>query len=124
LEESRARLAPANAPPPLRRFLITMATNLTMTQFKVDLKQLENAIHVVSRQASIIDENSQYITSAMQEAPQVWVSPAGQTFDEVVPPCTKQMHALNELLTQMVQRMKAAYENYLNTERANIHNLQ
>jgi WXG100 family type VII secretion target len=101
-----------------------MATNLTMTQFKADLADFENAIQVVSAQAGVIDQNCQDLTAAMQGVPQTWMSPAGQTFAELVPPCTKQMHALNDLLAQMVRRMRAAHETYLNMEQTNTRNLQ
>jgi WXG100 family type VII secretion target len=101
-----------------------MAAQLTMTQFKVDLAQLQDSVGVVSAQAGDIDNYCQSITTLMQEVAQMWVSPAGQTFQELIPPCTKQMHALTELLAQMVRRMKAAHETYVTMERTNTQNLQ
>jgi hypothetical protein len=59
-----------------------MAAKLTMTQFKVDLAQLENSIGVVSAHAGDIDKNCQQITVLMQEVAQMWVPPAGQTVQE------------------------------------------
>jgi uncharacterized protein YukE len=100
------------------------AVSLTPAEFKVDLGQFENAIQVVSAQAGVIDTSCEAITAAMQEVPQMWVTPAGQTFDELIPPCTSQMRALTDLLTQMVQRMRAAYQTYLVTEQTNTSNLQ
>jgi uncharacterized protein YukE len=110
---------------PMRRFLITMAAqSMTMAEFKVDLAQLQNAIQVVSAQAGSIDTNCQDITAAMAVAPQSWVTPSGQTFDELAQACDRQMQALTGLLTEMVQRMQAAYQTYLATEEANTRNLQ
>jgi WXG100 family type VII secretion target len=100
-----------------------MAAKLTMTEFKVDLAQLENAIGVVSTQAGVIDRDCQSITMLMQQVSQMWVTPAGQTFAELIPPCTKQMHALTELLAQMVRRMRGAHETYVNIEQTNTRNL-
>jgi hypothetical protein len=102
-----------------------MATkSLTMAEFKVDLAQFENAIQVVSAQAGIIDSSCQSVTTFMQIAPQSWVTPSGQTFDELAQACNRQLQALTGLLTEMVQRMQAAYQTYLATEEANTRNLQ
>jgi hypothetical protein len=102
-----------------------MATkSLTMAEFKVDLAQFQNAIQVVSAQADVIDTNCQDITAAMRVAPLSWVTPSGKTFDELAQACNTQMQALTGLLTEMVQRMQAAYQTYLATEEANTRNLQ
>jgi hypothetical protein len=100
------------------------AKNLTMAEFKVDLKELEIAINVVSKQSGIIDENCVRIGNLMRESSASWVSPSGQTFEELIPPCTKQMGALTDLLTEMVKRMRAAYHTYLTMEQTNTRNLQ
>jgi len=102
-----------------------MATkHLTMAQFKVDLGKLESAIRVVRTQAGVISEQSDYIAMALPEVAPVWVTPAGGTFEELVPPVTKQMHTLVDLLDQMVQRMQAAHQTYLQMEQTNTNNLQ
>jgi uncharacterized protein YukE len=100
------------------------ANSLTMTQFKVDLKQLENATNVVSAQSDIIKENCERIADEMRGASSAWVSPSGQTFEELIPLCIKQMGALTDLLTEMVKRMRASYQTYLTMEQTNTRNLQ
>jgi uncharacterized protein YukE len=100
------------------------AKSLSMTEFKVDLEQLANAIGVVSTQAGVIGDACDGIGSAMGQVWGMWNSPAGITFGELVPPCTQQMHALTELLTEMLKRMKAAYRTYLTIEQTNTRNLQ
>jgi uncharacterized protein YukE len=122
---TRARANAQRLSWPMRRFLITMATtSLTMAEFKVDLAQFENAIQVVTAQSSSIDTSCQEITTAMREAPQSWVTPSGRTFDELAQAASSQLQALTGLLTEMVQRMQAAYQTYLATEEANTRNLQ
>lgn len=97
---------------------------LTLSQFKVDLDQLESAIGTVHAQADIINSNCQAITGIMNEVPGAWNSPAGQTFTVLAQACTKQMDALGGLLGEMIQRMQSAYQTYLNAERTNFNNLQ
>lgn len=102
-----------------------MATQaLTGSEFRVDLSQFEDAIHAVSNQASTIDTRCSDITAVMQVTPQEWVTPAGAAFDDLAQACTRQMGALSALLAEMVNRMRSAYQTYLNAEQANFGNFQ
>jgi hypothetical protein len=100
------------------------AKPLTMTQFKVDLGHLQDATGVVKTQAGVIRDNCVRIGDLLNLAPASFKSPAGQTFEELIPPCIKQMQALDDLLTQMEKRMQAAHETYLHIEQTNTRNLQ
>jgi uncharacterized protein YukE len=99
------------------------STNLTVTQFKVDLGQMEEAIPVVAAQARIIDQNCADIKTLMAGVMVDWNSPAGKTFAELVPKCDHQMEALTNLLAQMSSRLKAAYHTYVTMEQTNLNNL-
>lgn len=100
-----------------------MAT-LTISEFKVDLDQLQAAIGTVQAQADTIDSDCQAITGIMQDIPGAWNTPAGQTFTVLAQACTTQMNTLTGLLAEMIQRMQTAYQTYLDIEQANFGNLQ
>lgn len=100
-----------------------MAT-LTISEFKVDLDQLESATGTVQAQSGTINSSCQAITGIMQDIPPSWNTPAGQTFSELTQACINQMNALTGLLAEMIQRMQAAYQTYLNMEQTNFNNLQ
>jgi WXG100 family type VII secretion target len=104
--------------------LPTMATSLTMAGFRVDLQQLEDAIGTVQAQADTINTRCTEIKQAMQEVPADWSSPAEQTFTPVMQACETQMDNLTTLLGQMITRMQAAYQTYLNAEQTNFSNFQ
>jgi WXG100 family type VII secretion target len=99
-------------------------TELTLSEFRVDLDDLESAIGTVQAQADSINTNCQAITGVMQDVPGSWNTPAGQTFSVLTQACITQMDALTGLLTEMIQRMQAAYQTYLNVEQTNTNNLQ
>jgi uncharacterized protein YukE len=97
---------------------------LTLTQFRVDLDQLESATRTVQGQADSINTDCQQITATMQQVPPSWNTPAGQTFETLTLACIVQMNALGEVLGEMIQRMQAAYQTYLSIEQTNFNNLQ
>ena len=98
---------------------------MTLTQFKVDLQQLSDAITSISQSASVIDECTSQINMTMQTTVDPnWATPTESTFAQVQQVCTSQMAILSHLLTEMITRMKAAYHNYLDAEQANVSNLR
>jgi WXG100 family type VII secretion target len=99
-------------------------TSITISEFRVDLDDLESAIGTVQAQADSINSSCQAITGVMQDIPGAWNTPAGQTFSVLTQACITQMDALNGLLAEMIQRMQAAYQTYLNAEQTNFSNLQ
>jgi uncharacterized protein YukE len=102
-----------------------MATkSLTPGEFKVDLSQFEDAIRAVTAQSGVIEARCQDITALGQSVQSAWVTPAGQGFADLAQACSKQSTALTALLTEMIQRMQAAYQSYLAAEQANFKNLQ
>jgi WXG100 family type VII secretion target len=98
--------------------------SITISEFRVDLDHLESAIGTVQAQADSINNSCQAITGVMQDIPGAWNTPAGQTFSVLTQACITQMDALNGLLAEMIQRMQAAYQTYLNAEQTNFSNLQ
>jgi uncharacterized protein YukE len=105
--------------------VITMAAKqLTPGEFKVDLGQFEDAIRTVTAQAGVIEARCQDITSLGQSVQSAWLTPAGLGFADLAQVCTRQSTALTALLTEMIQRMQAAYQTYVAAEQANFNNFQ
>jgi hypothetical protein len=101
-----------------------MTKTLTLSEFKVDLSQLDEAIRAVTTQAGYIDARSATITSLLQGVAADWTSPAELMFNDLQLACTTQMTKLTDLLTEMISRMGTAYQNYLAAEEANFSNFQ
>jgi WXG100 family type VII secretion target len=100
------------------------AQPLTLTEFRVDLQQMEEAIGVLKLQAGLIDSRVATITTLLRSVPASWSSPAELTFNEVQQVCTAQLTRLTGLLEEMISRMQTAYQNYLDAEQSNVSNLQ
>jgi Proteins of 100 residues with WXG len=101
-----------------------MAKTLTLSEFKVDLSQLDEAIKAVTTQAGYIDARSATITTLLQGVATYWASPAELMFNDLQQACTTQMTKLTDLLAEMISRMGTAYQNYLAAEEANFNNFQ
>jgi hypothetical protein len=97
---------------------------LTLAQFKVDLGQLEEAIGTVQTQATLIGFRSSLIAGTIQGVPANGVSAGVDQFAEMAGACVTRMTALNDLLTEMIRRMRIAYDNYQQAEEANIGNFR
>lgn len=102
-----------------------MANTMTLAELKVDLQALNDAADSIQSQATTILEQCNEIAQAFQlvSAPDVWSSPAGGTFVELETACTAALNNLNSLLTEMVSRMRAAYQTYHDAEETNFNNL-
>src|SRR5580658_1714622 len=100
------------------------STTLTLAQFKIDLAQLDEAIGTIQTQASLIGFAVSEITGTLQLVPNNWTTPAETPFSDLAQACSTRMTALNELLTEMVRRMRISYHNYLQAEQTNVSNLR
>lgn len=87
--------------------------------FEVDLHQLERAIGVVAKQRDEIRSDGELIKSAFGRIETAWSGPAGGTFAELRRPLTKALDDLNQLLDEIVNRMRVSHNNYKRTENAN-----
>ena len=97
---------------------------MTLSELKVDLAALSDAITSISSSAATIDSLTSQINQTMQSSVDPnWVTPAGTTFVVVQQACTAQMTQLTDLLAEIISRMKSAYQNYLQTEVTNVNNV-
>ena len=102
-----------------------MAQTLTLSEFKVDLQDLEDAIGAVKVQAEQIYAQTNEIKNilTMPDSPAIWGAPAAGSFNELQSACVTAMDTLNSLLAEMINRMHTAYENYHQAELDNFQNL-
>lgn len=99
-------------------------TSMTPAEFKVDVTQLAEAISMVgARRESIVSEVSN-INNLFKQAESSWQSPAGASFSAFQAEFTQDMQNLNDLLGEMVTRMTAAHDQYVNVEQTNTANFQ
>jgi len=97
---------------------------MTLSELKVDLAALSDAITSISGSASTIESLTGQINQTMMSSVDPnWVTPAGATFAAVQQACSAQMTRLTDLLTEIISRMKTAYENYLQAEVTNVSNV-
>ena len=97
---------------------------MTMAGYKVDLQQMEDAITTIRQQAETIALRTSTIGTTLQGVPSFWNSPAEVPFGELAQACTTQMTTLTNLLEEMITRMTAAYQNYLDAEQSNVATFQ
>jgi uncharacterized protein YukE len=92
---------------------------MTAHSWAVDLAQLENAIAVVSGVALSIERHHSTIVSLCGEVDDdVWQSPGGQTFSDVSARLNDAMTTLDQLMDDIVDRMRTSYDNYEQAEKA------
>ncbi|MDH6109461.1 WXG100 family type VII secretion target [Kitasatospora sp. MAP12-15] len=103
-----------------------MASDNTITpaEFKVDLAQLADAIVIVGARKDSITNEVSIINGIFQQAESCWTGPAGTSFASFQAEFTQDMLALNDLLAEMVTRMTAAHDQYVQVEEANTANFQ
>lgn len=97
---------------------------ITPAEFKVDLSQLADAIVIVGARKDSITNYVTIINDIFKQAESFWTGPAGSSFATFQAEFTQDMQALNELLAEMVTRMTAAHDQYVQVEEANTANFQ
>lgn len=101
-----------------------MGSSMTLSEFNVDLQSLSDAADAIQTQATTISDQCAAINQAFGQvtASGVWTTPAGGSFAELQAACTTAMTNLDNLLTEMISRMRAAYQNYHDAELSNFKN--
>lgn len=87
--------------------------------FRVDLDRLDQAVGVVAKRRDQIKSDGELIKSALERIESTWSGPAGGTFAGLRRPLTKALDDLNQLLDEIVNRMRVSYQNYHSNENAN-----
>ncbi|GAA1226435.1 hypothetical protein GCM10009665_16220 [Kitasatospora nipponensis] len=96
--------------------------SITPAEFKVDLAQLADAIVIVGARKDAIKEKVAIINDIFHQAESFWHSPAGTSFADFQAEFTQDMLNLNDLLEEMVRRMTAAHQQYVDVEQTNTAN--
>jgi WXG100 family type VII secretion target len=100
-----------------------VTTYVTPAQFAVDLSTLNDAIGTVQTAAQAIEADTQTISTQMTALQADWISPAGTTFAEIAAAAQVAMQNMNNLLADIIARMRLSYQNYVVTETANTNNV-
>jgi WXG100 family type VII secretion target len=100
-----------------------VTTSVTLAQFTVDLAALHDAIGTVQAAAGAIEADTRTVTTQLTALEAEWVSPSGATFAEIASATQTAMQNMNNLLADIVARMRLSYQNYLVTEQANTSNV-
>ena len=92
-------------------------------EFQVDLVQMKDAIATVAGDTAAVESDFQQIEAQLRSISSVWISPAGETFEELYPVLVQRGEAMVQLLHSMVDRMRTTYTNYEQAEQTNAGNL-
>jgi WXG100 family type VII secretion target len=95
---------------------------ITPAEFKVDIEQLAEAIEIAGGRRDAIKLKVEAIDSAFKAAEGYWHSPAASSFVTFQAEFDQTMQNLNELLDEMVTRMTAAHDQYVEIEQVNTAN--
>jgi uncharacterized protein YukE len=104
-----------------RRVLVADAPK-TFDEFKVDLKQLHDAIGSVRREHTAISTAMSAVGSEFSAVKDAWGTPSTASYDDVQAWFIKASGDLEDLLHDMTNRLQTAYENYKHAEETNVQN--
>ena len=93
------------------------------TEFQVDMVQMKDAIATVAADTATIESDFHQIEARLRSISSVWISPAGETFEDLYPVLVQRGEAMVQLLHSMVDRMRTTYANYEQAEQTNAANL-
>jgi uncharacterized protein YukE len=94
----------------------------TFEEFKVDLRQLHDAIGSVRREHSAISDAMSAIGSEFGAVKEAWGTPSTATYDDVQAWFVRVSDDLEDLLDDMANRLQTAYNNYKHSEETNVKN--
>jgi WXG100 family type VII secretion target len=97
--------------------------NLTWSEFKADLAQMQAAMGTVKRESDHINELMTTIAGEFAGVRSAWTSPSELSFDDVQKWFTKASADLHGLLEEIASRLHQAYDNYHAAEQSNYNNL-
>jgi WXG100 family type VII secretion target len=95
----------------------------TFEEFKVDLRQLQNAIGSVRREHSTISDAMSAIGNEFGAVKEAWETPSTATYDDVQAWFLRVSNDLEDLLDDMTNRLQTAYNNYKHVEETNTKNV-
>jgi uncharacterized protein YukE len=96
---------------------------LTETEFKVDLRQLSDAIGSVRRERDNIEHSMTYIGTEFRAAKEAWQFPSAYAYDDMQNWFMRVSGELKDLLDEIIRRMQDAYQTYHAAEVANTGNV-
>jgi WXG100 family type VII secretion target len=97
--------------------------DLNFEQFSVLMSQFEDTIEVVARESGTVRSTLDSIQDSFRQVETHWQSPAEATFEPLASELRTHADGLNDLLDEIVRRMRATYGNYRETERRAQQNL-
>ncbi|WP_405746900.1 WXG100 family type VII secretion target [Streptomyces sp. NBC_01525] len=95
---------------------------LTLTEFRVELEHLHDAMSTVKGCTASIENDVMLVKQVLNLAEGVWQSPSGATFGNLQREFGDNMTVLVELLRDMSTRLHSAYEEYRQVEETNANN--
>ncbi len=95
----------------------------TTSAFAVDLAALQAATNTISTHRDAISQSVQYLARYFENIGAAWVSPAGQSARSLYSTFKIVTDQFVTILNDAIDRMNAAYNNYLDTESTNVSNL-
>jgi WXG100 family type VII secretion target len=100
-----------------------VADPITWDEFRVDLRQLRDAIGSIKREHITISDTMGSIASKFAGVKDSWDTPSAPSFDAVQAWLLRVTQDLEDLLQDAIGRMQQAHDNYHRAEEANTHNL-
>jgi uncharacterized protein YukE len=95
----------------------------TFEEFKVDLRQLHDAIGSVRREHGAISDAMSAVGTEFAAVKTSWGTPSTATYDDVQAWFVRVSGDLEDLLDDMTNRMQTAYNNYKHIEETNTRNV-
>jgi len=99
-----------------------MSTELTSTQFQVDLGQLSDAITTVRGLTASVSDEVSVMQSRLQTIASLWRTPSTASYEEIEAWFDTASTDLVNLLEEIVSRLQQAYDTYVTTEQTNVSN--
>ncbi|MBO8190328.1 WXG100 family type VII secretion target [Streptomyces oryzae] len=95
----------------------------TIEQFRIDLKQLNEAIGTISTIKTEITDNMSAVRKIMNSLGDAWSGPAHNTFHPMKTWFDTTQTDLGEMLDEIIRRLQSSYDNYHAAEQANFGNV-
>ena len=95
----------------------------TIEQFRIDLKQLHDAIGTITSIKTEITDHMSAVRRAMTSLGDVWTGPAQNTFEPLRTWFDTTQTDLGEMLEEIIRRLQSSYDNYHAAEQANFGNV-
>ena len=95
---------------------------MTAESWRVDLQAFSDSLSLVSAKAHDISGFCDTIKGQYGLIEMSWSSPAGGTFSDAATKANNAMDTTRALLSDVINRMKMSYDNYVQAEHANVQN--